>query len=255
MLALELAIRSDRGGRSYNEDACGHWQSDRQLCCVVADGAGGHGGGDVAARLAVRSLLSAFAAHPTDDGPALAELVRLTNDQLLASRAPGPTADMHTTAVCLVIDAAEHTAHWAHAGDSRLYWFRDGQLQRRTRDHSLVQSLVDARMLSEDAMTAHAQRNELLSALGMNADDLLVGAESPPVDVAAGDAFLLCTDGYWEYVDEAAIASALNAADSPDGWLAQLAAHVVQATQAKPGHDNFSALAVWVSATPAAQPE
>lgn len=252
MLALELAIRSDQGGRSYNEDACGHWQSESQLCCVVADGAGGHGGGDVASRLAVRHLLTAFASSPTHEGPALATLVRLTNDHLLASRAPGPTADMHTTAVCLVVDAADHTAHWAHAGDSRLYWFRAGQLRARTRDHSLVQSLVDARMLNESDMTSHAQRNELLSALGMSADDLLVSAENPPVEIEAGDAFLLCTDGYWEYVEDAFIASALVAADSPDAWLARLAAQVVQATRSKPSHDNFSALAVWVSATPRA---
>ena len=53
MLALEVALLSDRGGRSYNEDACGHWHSGRHLCCVLADGAGGHGGGDIASRLAV----------------------------------------------------------------------------------------------------------------------------------------------------------------------------------------------------------
>jgi len=253
MLALELAILSDQGGRSYNEDACGHWQSERRLCCVLADGAGGHGGGDVASRLAVQDLLTTFVDHPTADGAALAELVRQTNRHLLASRQPGPTADMHTTVVCLVIDATEHAAHWAHAGDSRLYWWRDGQLQRRTRDHSLVQSLVDARLLDEADMTRHPQRNELLSALGMSAADLLVSAESAPADVEPGDAFLLCTDGYWEYLDDAFIASALTAADTPHAWLASLAAQVERATQTKPGHDNFSALAVWVSAAPAEQ--
>jgi len=252
MLALELAILSDQGGRSYNEDACGHWQSERQLCCVLADGAGGHGGGDVASRLAVQDLLGAFAAAPTSDGDALAALVRQTNAQLLAARAPGPTQDMHTTVVCLVIDAINHAAHWAHAGDSRMYWFHDGRIAQRTRDHSLVQSLVDAQLLAEADMTTHKQRNELLSALGMPEDDLLVGNSSAPTDIAAGDAFLLCTDGFWEYVDDAFFESSLRVADTPDAWLAALAAQVGQATQDKPSHDNFSALAVWVSATPAA---
>ena len=250
MLALELAILSERGGRSYNEDACGHWQSERHLCGVLADGAGGHGGGDVAARLAVQDLLGAFAAGPTADGDALAVLLRRTNVKLIASRAPGPTQDMHTTVVCVAIDAVEHLAHWAHAGDSRMYWFRDGRIAQRTRDHSLVQSLVDANLLDEADMKAHKQRNELVSALGMPDDELLVTGAATPADIAAGDAFLLCTDGFWEYVDDAFFESSLVAADTPDAWLAALAAQVVGATRDKPNHDNFSALAVWVSAAP-----
>jgi PPM family protein phosphatase len=250
MLALELAILSERGGRSYNEDACGHWQSARHLCCVLADGAGGHGGGDVAARLAVKDVLGAFAARPTADGDALAGLLRQTNAKLLASRAPGPTQDMHTTVVCVAIDAALHLAHWAHAGDSRMYRFRDGRIAQRTRDHSLVQSLVDAKLLAEADMQAHKQRNELLSALGMPDDELLVTGAATRADIAAGDAFLLCTDGFWEYVDDAFFESSLAAAVTPDAWLAALAAQVISATRDKPHHDNFSALAVWVSAAP-----
>ena len=61
MLGMEVAILSDKGGRSYNEDACGHWHSDRHLCCVLADGAGGHGGGDVGAL----QLVAADAAQET----------------------------------------------------------------------------------------------------------------------------------------------------------------------------------------------
>ena len=68
-MQLELAILSRRGGRSYNEDACGHWHSDSHLCCVVADGAGGHGGGDRASKLAVQQLISAYAGD-TDASPA-----------------------------------------------------------------------------------------------------------------------------------------------------------------------------------------
>ena len=91
MLSLEVAIMSERGGRNYNEDACGHWQSVRQLCCVVADGAGGHGGGDVAARLAVREVLHSFSLRPSDSGDQLVTLLRGANDAIRANRAPGPT--------------------------------------------------------------------------------------------------------------------------------------------------------------------
>ena len=69
MLALEVAILSEMGGRKANEDACGHWHSVDELCCVLADGAGGHGGGGVAARLVVARLLPGFAARPTPGAP------------------------------------------------------------------------------------------------------------------------------------------------------------------------------------------
>ena len=68
-MELDIAILSRQGGRPYNEDACGHWNSDQHLVCVVADGAGGHGGGDIASRLAVQHVLERFVAQP-DTQPA-----------------------------------------------------------------------------------------------------------------------------------------------------------------------------------------
>ena len=207
MLGMEIAILSDQGGRSYNEDACGHWHSDRHLCCVLADGAGGHGGGDVASRLAVQTLLDAFADHPTTDGESLSQLVWQTNDALLGQRGSDKRLrDMHTTVVCLVIDFVDRMAHWSHVGDSRLYWFRDGRLRDRTLDHSLVQSLINAGVLTAEQARAHPRRSELQSALGTRPEDLQVGASGGSVDVQAGDAFLLCSDGLWEFVDDVAMA-------------------------------------------------
>ncbi len=252
MLAMEVDIISDRGGRNYNEDACGHWQSEDRLCCVLADGAGGHGGGDVAARLAVKELLRAFAENPSQAAAQLKGMVRDVNDAVIGHRAPGPTQNMHTTLVCLVIDAVGHAAHWAHAGDSRLYWFRDGSVLRRTRDHSLVQTLVDAGLWKLDDLKQHPRGNELVSALGMDPDDLDVSVSAEPAGVEPGDVFLLCTDGCWEYLDDTALLQSLAASDTPRAWLADLTARIVQATRSAKSHDNFTAIAVWVSAAPAA---
>ena len=127
MLALEVALICDRGGRKYNEDACGHWHSQQQLCCVLADGAGGHGGGDIASKLAVQELIGRFSHQPAAHAEELDRLLRVTNDVLISHRVPGtPKADMHSTVVCLVLDFMEHRALWAHAGDSRMYWFHVG---------------------------------------------------------------------------------------------------------------------------------
>ena len=251
MLSLDIALLTDPGGRPYNEDACGHWNSENQLCCVLADGAGGHNGGDIASRHAVEATLQAFSQRPTDDGTALANLLRETNLSLRAQREPGtPRADMHTTIVCLVLNLDDGRAHWAHVGDSRLYWFRGGAMVRRTTDHSIVQSLVDAGLLAPQDLRTHPQRSELRSALGVAQEDLEVGqADLGPGDhVVSGDVFMLCTDGLWEYVDDACLERTLAAAANPQQWLDALAEEVRAACVNRRNHDNFTALAVWAVA-------
>ena len=248
MLALEVALLSDRGGRNYNEDACGHWHSERHLCCVLADGAGGHGGGDIASKIAVQELIGGFSRQPSHDGQALSALVRRTNQALIGQRVPGtPRQDMHSTAVCLVIDFVDHRVHWAHAGDSRLYWLRGGQVHARTRDHSLVQALVDAGVLTEQQMQGHPKRSELRSALGIPPEQLEVTGGDGADRVQAGDVFMLCTDGLWEYIADELLERTLAAASTPRAWLDALSAEVVAAASHKASHDNYSALVVWTS--------
>ncbi|MFN0184889.1 MAG: PP2C family protein-serine/threonine phosphatase [Aquabacterium sp.] len=252
-MQIELAILSKRGGRSYNEDACGHWHSDTHLCCVVADGAGGHGGGDKASRLAVGAVIEGFAAQPDLSGPSIEQLIRATNQNILSHRGDDPSmAQMHSTVVSLFIDLDGNVAAWGHAGDSRLYAFRGGRIQTQTKDHSVVQGLVDSGLLQGDQMRTHAQRSELVSALGLDDSDLLIDANGEPWAMRPGDVFLLCTDGLWEYVEEPALEAALQAATDPHGWLDTLEQAVLRNAANKPSHDNFSALTVWVTEDPPA---
>jgi serine/threonine protein phosphatase PrpC len=251
MLALEVALLSDRGGRKYNEDACGHWHSKQHLCCVLADGAGGHGGGDIASRLAVGELIGRFSLQPSEHAAELDRLLRVTNDVLISQRVPGTARqDMHSTVVCLVIDFIGHRAHWAHSGDSRMYWFRDGRVLDRTRDHSLVQGLVDSGVLAPDQVRHHPKRSELRSALGIAPDVLEVSADEGSEAVQAGDVFLLCTDGLWEYLDDDVLERTLAAAPNPGAWIGELAVEVRRAASHKSSHDNFSAVTVWTRRAP-----
>jgi serine/threonine protein phosphatase PrpC len=246
-MQIELALLSQPGGRPYNEDACGHWHSDRHLCCVLADGAGGHGGGDVASKLAVSHILNRYAQSPCHDPAALMALLQDTNRELLAHRNDRPELrQMHSTVVALSIDLQSRTALWGHCGDSRLYAFRDGRIARRTHDHSLVQSLIDAGMLTEAEAQHHARRSELYSALGTQGDDLRVSVEPQAWPLARRDVLMLCTDGLWEWVPDPQIEAALAGAADPHVWLASLEQQVRQATAGRPSHDNFSALAVWL---------
>ena len=252
MLALEVALMSDRGGRKYNEDACGHWHSRQHLCCVLADGAGGHGGGDIASKLAVQELIGRFSLQPSEKAAELGQLLRVTNDVLIGQRVPGtPRQDMHSTVVCLVVDFVNHRAHWAHSGDSRMYWFREGRVLDRTRDHSLVQGLVDSGVLTADQIRTHPKRSELRSALGIAPEVLEVSAGEGNDDVQAGDVFLLCTDGLWEYLDDAVLERTLAASANPAAWIGELAVEVRKAASHKASHDNFTALTVWTHAAPA----
>jgi len=246
MLSVEVALLSDRGGRMYNEDACGHWHSEDKLCCVLADGAGGHGGGDIASRLVVQELIGRFSQRPSASGADLGAMLRATNQALIDQRVPGTARqDMHSTAVCMVLDFTQHRVHWAHAGDSRLYWFRSGRVMSRTSDHSLVQSLVDAGLLSIEQMRYHPKRSELRSALGIAGDVLEVSSGDGDEAVCAGDVFMLCTDGLWEYLDDDVLERSLAAAATPRAWLDQLDVEVKAAASHKTSHDNFTVLVAW----------
>lgn len=249
VVKIELAILSRQGGRPYNEDACGHWHSERRLCCVVADGAGGHGGGDIASKLVVRHIIDQSSAAPLERADEVHDLLVDTNAQVRRNQSESEAArDMHSTVVALFVDLHRREALWGHAGDSRLYLFRGGQMLSHTRDHSVVQTMVDAGMLMPEQMRTHPRRSELQSALGSEPEHLLISTAARPWAVHAGDVFLLCTDGLWEYVDEAEMSAHLSRASDPADWLARLEELVLQhaAEQGRTGHDNFSGIAVWI---------
>jgi serine/threonine protein phosphatase PrpC len=244
MLELSSAYVSRVGGRKRNEDACGYWTSDSGCCWVVSDGAGGHGGGDIASRLVVKTVLERFAANPVVLGETVVALLQSAQEVVMDSRALEPrAADMHATCVLLLIDRQKGVAVWGHAGDSRAYLFRASKLVFQTRDHSLVQSMIDAGYGNADMIRSHPQRSFLTSAIG-NAGELLVSVAEEPVELDAGDTFLLCSDGWWESVDEVMMQQDLESAASMDAWLESMAGRVE--AMGKDKHDNYTGLAVQV---------
>lgn len=247
-MQIETASFSDQGGRDRNEDDFRLAEYGHIHLAIVADGAGGHGGGDVASRLVVETAIDTLQRHAQAGtpmaGPTLVRALLQANDVVLEGQHQGgQVADMRSTAVLLTIDDERGEASWAHCGDSRLYWLRDGAVCDRTRDHSLVQGMVDAGMITASQAREHPQRNVLMSALG-TVEDFDITALPEPVAVHEGDAFLLCTDGFWDDLDDSLIASVLARSQSAADWLRQLA-HEVR-TRARPGHDNYTAVAVWV---------
>lgn len=241
---LEIAVLSKPGGRSLNEDACGYWTSDAGCCWVVSDGAGGHGGGDVAAKSVVSSMLCDFASSPVVEPAALSGLIKRANEAVLREQqAQQGGANMRATAAVLLIDQAHDVALWGNLGDSRVYGFRGCRVLFQTRDHSVMQSMVDAGFGNAAMLRHHPQRSVLLAALGTR-EEIHPAVVESPMALRDGDVFMLCTDGLWEHVEEATMERLLASSTSAESWLTALETEVL--AHARRDHDNYTAMAVWV---------
>lgn len=244
MLAIKTTYTSQTGQRKRNEDTCGYWTSEKACCWVVSDGAGGHGSGDVASQMVVDTTLSQFEARPEVSEKVVTELTTGAHAAVMAHKRANPQGDdMHATVAVLLIDAETRQAVWAHVGDTRIYLFRQRRIAAQTRDHSLVQQLIDAGYGNADIIRSHPQRNMLTSAIG-SGDDLVISVSGEPVLVEEGDLFLMCTDGWWEYIEEPLMEEMLEDAETAEEWL-QIMARRVEA-DAKENADNYTAIAVQV---------
>lgn len=250
MIPVAAAGRSFVGGRQANEDRVVIAQRDTTWCLVVSDGAGGHAGGAIAAQTAVDRIVEGFHARPPDGAEDLSELLLDAHDAVLAAQQVG-AGSMHATVVALVIDASAGLAFWGHVGDSRLYVLREGRVAGVTRDDSVVQWMVTSGYIDAESAATHPQKNRLLAALGVEGD-LHPSVSPAPRRLAAGDAFLLCTDGWWDLVEEAEIERALASAGSVEAWMDTMAGRVAQL--ASPDHDNYSAIGCWIGDRHAAAP-
>ena len=203
--------------RASNQDAlallndCGVW--------IVADGMGGHPAGDVAAQTAVtvatqraRERVSWLHEHPDGAGEFVTDLVTSANVRIHDLMMMKPSLrGMGTTFVALALTLTPMpVAHIAHLGDSRAYLYRAGQLTQLTRDHTLVQKLVQRGLIDEATALIHPERHVLTKGLGMGAD---MQPELTAVPLTPQDLIVLCSDGLTKMLADTAIASVLSRAN------------------------------------------
>lgn len=213
---IEFEIFTDNGTRNINEDSCGASCHGNSFCFVVADGLGGHGGGEVASGLAVDTICNLFIEEGWSDN-FFSKAFTLAQKEILEEqdRQHAPSK-MKTTAVVLVLH--ENRAMWAHLGDSRLYLFKNKKIKLRTLDHSVPQMLVLSNEIKESEIRHHPDRNRVLRVMGIRGEDPQFDA-SKPVRLSGDMHFLLCTDGFWELLDETDMENFLSHSEDLKDWI------------------------------------
>ena len=190
---------SHQGGRKYNQDRTAHAYTDQAILMVLADGMGGHSHGELAAEITIKTFMHAFSteAMPLVKEPeeflsrvmrkAHENIIQFATDQNLAG-SPG------TTCVAALIQGGR--VCWAHAGDSRAYFIRDGEALTVTHDHSVVQQWADLGYITEAQMKTHPDRHRITNCLGGEGDMFFVESGQER-DLQNSDVLLLCSDGLW----------------------------------------------------------
>ena len=229
------------GGRKVNQDRLAYSYSKDVLLMVIADGMGGHARGELAAEIAVNTITNRFQQE------AARGYLRRPKEFLesaihSAHRAIVAFADEHnmlecprTTVVACIVQ--NDKAWWAHVGDSRLYVCREGQVAATTLDHSRVQQLIDAGVITVEQAAVHPDRNKIYNCVG--------GVLPPGIshsegwDMRVGDSILMSTDGFWAQVNSSYLALKLQREN-----IVTLVPKLMQEAERKAGNesDNLSVI-------------
>jgi len=229
------------GGRRSNQDYCDFISLKKGHCWVVADGLGGHKGGEIASRLGAEEIVRQFTQYPDCSLSAIKGYIESAQNAIrLEQKANIELATMRTTIAVLISDNKK--VLWGHVGDTRLYFFRSGKIIFQSRDHSVPQALADTGEIAPEQIRFHEDRNRLLRALGSDGE-LRPTFQEKKETIKHKDAFLLCTDGFWEYVSEAQMENALKDSSSPDVWLKSMEQFLLGKAQGE--YDNYSAIAIF----------
>lgn len=241
---ITYAMLSKEGNRPYNEDSVYAKVYEEKACFVLADGLGGQGKGDIASKYVVDEIEKDY---QSTEGEKSNDFV----DQVVSDCQTGIiefkkteriVEDMMTTLVLLIVN--ERRISWGHVGDSRLYHFQNGKIVERTSDHSVPQALVASGEIEESEIRHHPDRNRLLRAIGMDK----TGKLNSYKEVKRNDGrhvFLLCSDGFWEHIDEKKMEKTLKHCKSPEKWLEKMEEIVVKNGTGY-NMDNYSAICVFV---------
>ena len=240
---IEYASITSACGREINEDRIGIVDdSGKKFCFAVADGLGGHGHGDEAAELAVRSAEEVFSAF-SGRSDVVPMIFRAAQKRVLYEREERRLR--HTMKTTLsVVAVTDKVLRCGTIGDTRIYGFENGSAAFRSHDHSLPQALADAGYISQDMVRTHPDRNRLLRCIGDPWDERNSFELMTVRTIGPGMSLLICTDGFWTNIDDDTIAGCLNSSESPAQWLSLMEETVKNSAGRIKDADNYAAVAV-----------
>lgn len=244
-MMIDYAFISKDGGRERNEDFINIEERESGKLFALADGLGGHGKGEVASETVVTECCRVFASSKAECPEILEEAFNSAQEVLLAKQKEAHAEDeMKTTLVLLALEKGK--AFWGHIGDSRLYRFERGKYVFRTLDHSVPQFLVLTGEIPEKKIRFHEDRNRLLRVVGIEWETPRYEMCKEAHELKGEEAFLLCTDGFWEFITEREMEKCYKKAGNVREWLELMQAKVLKNAAGKK-MDNYSAIAVWAA--------
>jgi serine/threonine protein phosphatase PrpC len=252
-MKYQLAGHSALGSRPTNQDRIAHAERDQAVLLALADGLGGHTGGELAAEGLIHTALRAFERikHTTITQPsAFLALTILQAHNAIVQYARSRPDDIQPRTTCVLCLVQNGYAYWAHVGDSRLYHFRAGKLRTRTRDHTATERLREDGVISEDEMLTHPDKSRLLKCVGGPHKPIISLGEETPLQ--RGDTLLLCSDGLWEAFSAEQLAGYLELGD-----LDESVEEMVMDAEDRRGSacDNVSAVCLrWQDSAPRSLP-
>ncbi len=245
-IKIEQAGLTDIGNvRKGNEDSFGFVESIHGPLFTVCDGMGGHVGGATASQIAVKCILeyisSSNLASPSVE---INNAIVVANQEILdAAHAHPELKGMGTT--CTVLLVTKDSIHIGYVGDSRIYVLSDNRLYRITKDHSFVQTLVDAGVISDSEAESHPRKNELTRALGVR-QVVEPTISQQPITPKKGDVFMLCSDGLCGLVNDSSMQEILT----KNYDLNAAAQELINAAKNAGGHDNITVQLLRVTESP-----
>lgn len=224
-----FGFASDVGNvRTLNEDCYGYWQEEDYSIYVVADGMGGHNAGEVASKIAVEETIKNFKRNKN-----VTDAIRKANERIyFLSTGDKSLTGMGTTITVAVIE--NNNIEVAHVGDSSCFVIDNDVIMKLTRDHSLVQELIEIGSITEEEAKTHPNRNIITRALGTS--------DSIDIDVYrlklnGTEKFILCTDGLSNYVEQDEMLSIVNKEDCKNACL-----DMVKLAKSRGGRDNITVI-------------
>lgn len=242
---MQVGFKSDKGlRRSNNEDACFVLLPDKVY--VVADGVGGGNAGEIASRTAVNEIANYVVKHPISNMTNKYAVVNYLQSCLDEANSKifkmantyEENTGMATTAV--IVYAAYGKAFITNVGDSRVYLYRSGQLVQLTEDHTYVNTLVKAGILSREEAEADKRKNVITKALGA---EPTVEPDFFQVEIMKDDIFLICTDGLYDEVDAPEMIQVLNEEET----MSDICSELINRANKNGGHDNITIISLKVT--------